>query len=208
MSASADEHALRTPLENAGLPPSLVDRCAQHFASLSRWNRTHNLTRITSPHDAALRHYLDCALPVLGLASPPADSFIDVGSGAGFPGLVVALARPGVAATLVEPAQKRASFLRVVAGELGLRDLRVASPSSITAPWVLSRATFSSGARTELWPYVEPGGRLWVWTTLAERSQWTVEAATWPDARLSFLDYRLPELGPRCVAVIERSSGA
>jgi 16S rRNA (guanine527-N7)-methyltransferase len=204
----ADRETFTGILEAAGCDDRLVVGCWDHFQLLQRWNRTHNLTRITDVRDAAVRHYLDCALPVRQAveagALADADAFIDVGSGAGFPGLIAALALPTVDATLVEPARKRASFLRVAAGALGLSRVRVVAPSHVVAPWVVSRATFSASARQELWGYVAPGGRLWAWTTPAEQAVWADLVRSWDDARLSWVDYSLPGLGRRVVASIER----
>jgi len=208
--------ALASPLEQAGLPPAVVQGSQTHFALLRRWNDTHNLTRIIDPAEAAVRHYLDCALPVFRGPVPPVGTeagghdFADIGSGAGFPGLVAALVRPEFGATLVEPSRKRASFLRVAAGALGLRNVRVDEPhrGRGTAPafrWVLSRATFSRSVRDELWPYVAAGGVLWAWTTPAEQDTWSDLVHTWPDARLTWHAYELPGVGSRVIAMIART---
>jgi 16S rRNA (guanine527-N7)-methyltransferase len=207
----------RAPLEAAGLPARVVDGCVAHFALLVRWNRTHNLTRITDPGEAAVRHYLDSVLPVwlhraetLGANRTQAEAWtpwMDIGSGAGFPGLVAALLDPALPVVLVEPSRKRASFLRVAAGELGLAHVRVETPEAArghTSPWVMSRATFSAGARTELWPYVAPGGELWAWSTTTEQAAWEDEVATWPEASATRLPYTLPGLGERCIVRLRR----
>ena len=221
----AEAAALASPLERAGLPPAVVRGCQTHFGLLRRWNQTHNLTRITDPAEAAVRHYLDCALPVFRGPVPTDASggsadravadraiadrgFADIGSGAGFPGLIAALVHPATRATLVEPSRKRASFLRVAAGELGLRDVRVTDPPTGRGPgysWVLSRATFSRAVRDELWPYVAPGGVLWAWTTPAEQETWSGLVRTWGDAHLTWHSYELPGIGERVIATIART---
>lgn len=76
------------------VPDAVTSACGTHYALLVRWNKTHNLSRIVDIDDAALKHYLDCAIPLLhppadlAEASPTPARVIDVGSGAGFPGLV------------------------------------------------------------------------------------------------------------------------
>lgn len=183
----------RAVLASAGLDGRVVDACAVHFGLVLKWNPTHNLTRVTDEEGAAVLHYLDCALPLLDLA-PPAE-FIDVGSGAGFPGLVAAILWPEVPAVLVEPARKRASFLQVAAGELGLRRVTVRSPeeqAGVSSSWVSSRATFSAGARSTLWPYVGSNGALFAWTTPHERATWEKEAATWAPSSVTWRPYQLP----------------
>jgi 16S rRNA (guanine527-N7)-methyltransferase len=224
--SAGEERALREPLERAGLPARVVDGCVTHFRLLRRWNRTHNLTRITSAAEAAVLHYLDCIVPVFGsgdgsVPTVPTDAadprtglpteFVDVGSGAGFPGLLVALLEPTRTATLVEPARKRASFLQLAATALALPRVQVVAPEDVPSldrsmfPWVLSRATFSAGARGELWRYVSVGGCLWVWTTPQERSAWEAEVATWSDAELTWRSYMLPDGTARLLAVIRRA---
>jgi hypothetical protein len=224
------------------LPAGLALACGTHFALLVRWNRTHNLTRIVDADDAALKHYLDCALPLLapgegdgtgaagGSAAAVPARVIDVGSGAGFPGLVAAMvwqatgwrgtpwartsgAGPVAGAgpeepelVLVEPARKRQSFLQVAAKALGLPRVRVVSPpppGSLTGALVLTRATFSGGLRQTLWPYVAPGGLLLAWTTPHELSMWHDEADTWPGASATSVRHRLGDLDRR-IARIQR----
>jgi 16S rRNA (guanine527-N7)-methyltransferase len=199
-----------------GLIP-FVDACAAHFALVLKWNPTHNLTRVTDETGAAVLHYLDCTLPLLALrgtlpASPA--SFLDVGSGAGFPGLVAALLWPSARACLVEPARKRASFLTVAAGELGLPRVTIleppaslsrlghaagAAPPPETSPLVLTRATFSAGQRSNLWPWVAPRGLLVAWATHHEVSTWSEEASTWLESTtISWRPYNLPaETSPK-----------
>lgn len=203
------EGILRDGLASALAEPELsrvVAACAVHFALVSKWNPTHNLTRVVAAADAAVLHYLDCALPLLAWARETAkspetptaflDSFLDIGSGAGFPGLVAAVLWPSAQAVLVEPAQKRQSFLRVAAGELGLSRVQVIDPKAaqkqrLTAPLVLSRATFSDGGRGELWGYVAAGGSLLAWTTTSDLSTWETEAKTWPSAHGTWNPYEL-----------------
>ena len=211
----------RAVLTAAGLDARVVDACAVHFALVLKWNPTHNLTRLTDEEDAAVLHYLDCALPLLSLAEADgADpdgagvAFADIGSGAGFPGLVAAILWPRARVTLVEPARKRASFLTIAAGELGLRTVTVTAPpasaptlaaAASAYPLVLSRATFSSGVRSSLWPYVAAGGRLCVWSSSRERSTWEKEAATWSPRSITWSPYTLPTL-PRGSTVGEARS--
>ncbi len=182
---------LEAALSGHGLSAVHTAAFVAHFRLLLRWNPTHNLTRILSPREAAVLHYLDSVFPLL--AAPPPPSLCDVGSGAGFPGLVAAVLWPSTEVVLVEPARKRASFLQIAASELGLKNVRVTGPSRVsTHARVLSRATFSAGARHELWAYVAPGGSLWAWTTHHDRSTWEREAATWLPSSTEWVPYRLP----------------
>ena len=198
--ALEDEVAtLRTRLAGHGLSSSHVEAFAAHFRLLRRWNPTHNLTRVVAAEDAAVLHYLDCALPLLELPEPAPGRLLDIGSGAGFPGLIAAAVWPSTEVVLVEPARKRASFLQVAAGELGLKNVRLSTPSAARgagdqAALVLTRATFSAGARAELWDYVGAGGVLWAWTTHHNRATWETEAATWSPTGITWHPYVLPAL--------------
>lgn len=105
------------------LSEETVERFRRHFELLLTWNRKLNLTRITEPEEAARRHFLECA-HLATLVEPPA-VVVDVGSGAGFPGLPLACVWPDAEVTLVEPLVKRAVFLKETARWLGLDRVRV-----------------------------------------------------------------------------------
>jgi 16S rRNA G527 N7-methylase RsmG len=187
------------------LPQAVLDGCATHYGLMVRWNATHNLTRVSSPEEAAVRHYLDCALPAMQWLAREGrpEHFLDIGSGAGFPGLVAALVW-GASAGLVEPARKRASFLTIAAGAMGVR-ATVHTPGPRTAPLVLTRATFSDGAREELWPYVERGGRLAVWSTTHDLPAWQTSVSTWEGAEMKAVPYALPGVDGRVLVVVSRA---
>jgi 16S rRNA (guanine527-N7)-methyltransferase len=138
-----------------GLPldDALADRMSLHHALLVRWAEKINLTAIKDPTRAAHLHGLDSLLFVELIEQGAKLKTVDVGSGAGFPGIVVLLARPELDMTLIEPLRKRASFLRVVLAELKRSDVavleaRLGEPQKgppPSAPWpadlILSRAT-------------------------------------------------------------------
>ena len=96
----------------------VADQFAVYAAELAIWNRTTNLTSITSPEDIALKHFVDsiAALPML----PTLGSLLDVGTGGGFPGLPLKIAIPEMAVTLVDASRKKVSFLKHVIRTLGL----------------------------------------------------------------------------------------
>lgn len=173
--------ALTDEAQRAGLAvsPELADACERHHRLLVRWNRTHNLTRVTDAHEAARRHYLDSLWPALVASDTDRSDTIDVGSGAGFPGLLFALAWPNVQMALVEPAAKRASFLKLAIAELGLMSrVRVTAPPAPRSGLVLSRATFPRGERQPLSDAVAPNGALWLWSVPSEVPGWPAEATT------------------------------
>ena len=89
---------------------------------LLKWNRTYNLTALRDPQQAISHHLLDALaiLPYVG-----AGPLLDVGSGGGFPGIPLAIARPDLSVTLVDAVQKKATFLQQAAIELELKSVAV-----------------------------------------------------------------------------------
>jgi len=104
-----------------------------YLHTLLAWNARMNLTSITDDHAVQLKHFLDSLAGLLALrqAGPAAAwrtaRVIDVGSGAGFPGLPLKIAWPGLRLTLLEATGKKAGFLRALVQELGLAGVEVLS---------------------------------------------------------------------------------
>ncbi|RDV84576.1 16S rRNA (guanine(527)-N(7))-methyltransferase RsmG [Ammonifex thiophilus] len=93
------------------LPPGAREKMGRHFALLSLWGRRFSLTAISGAEEVAILHYLDSLAPLAHLP-PPEGPCIDVGSGAGFPGIPLALALPEVKFVLLEATRKKVEFLR------------------------------------------------------------------------------------------------
>jgi 16S rRNA (guanine527-N7)-methyltransferase len=113
----------------------------QHYQLLLRWNQKMNLTRITSLVDAVRYHY--CESLYLAQSLPKsALRIVDIGSGAGFPGVPVAIYRPDCEVHLVESHQRKAVFLNEATRNLpGTRILPVrAEDVTETYDWMISRA--------------------------------------------------------------------
>jgi 16S rRNA (guanine527-N7)-methyltransferase len=113
---------LAVPL-GAGQRQSLI----RYLELLQRWNATYNLTSVRDPGQMLTQHLVDC-LAVVGplqrhLGGRPA-RLLDVGSGGGLPGVVLAAALPQVEVTCVDTVGKKAAFVRQVAAELALQNLR------------------------------------------------------------------------------------
>ncbi len=101
------------------LLPGLIER---YLLLIEKWNKIHNLTAIRNLQDMLYQHVMD-SLAVLPHINGP--KIIDVGSGAGLPGIPIALARPDWQVLLVESNQKKASFLQQVKIELALQNVEV-----------------------------------------------------------------------------------
>lgn len=120
---------LRAPLE-AGAPSLGVelDQAAagallELLSLLEKWNRVYNLTAIREPEKWLTHHLLDSLSVVPHL---PAGRMLDVGSGAGFPGIPIAIVQPERKITLLDSNQKKGAFLRQAVAELALPNVQVA----------------------------------------------------------------------------------
>lgn len=125
-----------------------VERLLAYLALIARWNRVYNLTAVREPADMLTQHLLDSLAGVAPLrrhtGGQPA-KLLDVGSGAGLPGVVFAVACPELQVTCVDTVAKKATFIRQVAAELGLANLRaeharVEQLPPVAAQLVTSRA--------------------------------------------------------------------
>jgi 16S rRNA (guanine527-N7)-methyltransferase len=101
-----------------------LDQFATYAAELRRWNARVNLTAITDEREIATRHFLDSLRCALSWGRAPT-SLIDVGTGAGFPGLPLKILRPELRLTLVESIEKKAAFLKHIVAALGLAKVSI-----------------------------------------------------------------------------------
>ncbi|MEQ1684565.1 MAG: 16S rRNA (guanine(527)-N(7))-methyltransferase RsmG [Burkholderiaceae bacterium] len=150
------------------LTDSQLDTLLAYLALLQRWNATYNLTAVRDPAQMLTQHLADC-LAVIGPLRRhfPADQsrrVLDVGSGGGLPGVVIAALNPGVHVTCVDTVGKKAAFIRQAAGELGLKNLfaehvRVEQLKAAPFDLIVSRAFASLVDFTRLTrPHLLPGG--------------------------------------------------
>jgi len=136
------ESTIRRALE--GVCTISEEQCSalkEHFEVLLRWNRRMNLTSIRDPLEVIERHY--CESVFLGMHLPEGEvTVVDVGSGAGFPGIGVAVMRPLARVTLVESNQKKVAFLKESTRKVGnVRVLgRRAEDVEERFDWLISRA--------------------------------------------------------------------
>ena len=89
-----------------------------YYAMLVEWNTRMNLTALTEPAEVAEKHFADSLLPMALV--PEGARCIDVGTGAGFPGVPILIARPDIRCVLLDSLNKRLTFLEAVLAELGL----------------------------------------------------------------------------------------
>lgn len=120
---------LAVGLEQAGLGVSAAQQrqMMEYLTLLQKWNQVHNLTAVKDVADMISLHLLDSLVvkPILDRPEYFASTLLDVGSGAGFPGIPLALVSPNLQVTVMDASQKKASFMRQVKVTLGLENLTV-----------------------------------------------------------------------------------
>ncbi len=147
------------------LAPDQLRQLGRHVDLMLKWNKSINLTAITEPDEVVEKHVLDslAVVPVL-----PSGSLLDAGTGAGFPGIPLAIARPELEVALVDSVQKKVAFLKNTLAELRLPKAKAyavrleGNPSREELPRVHA-AVARAFAAPEEWlrlarHYVLPGG--------------------------------------------------
>ena len=102
-----------------------VDKCLLYLEQLLQWNEITNLTGIEDAREVISKHFIDSLTALQAITFPPGAVLIDVGSGAGFPGLPLKIARQDLQVVLIEPVQKKCSFLASIVGKLKLTGVSV-----------------------------------------------------------------------------------
>ena len=118
------EELLKSSFGGLGISLSAADinNFMEYSRLLRQWNEVMNLTAITDEEGIILKHFADSVSPLSVLDIPKNASLIDVGTGAGFPGVPVKIVRSDIRLTLVDSLNKRINFLNTVCETLGLTD--------------------------------------------------------------------------------------
>ena len=157
---------------NLALSDAQLGQFVRYAEMLAEWNATRmNLTRLVSPHDIAVKHFLD-SLALLTVEMPPPNArVLDVGTGAGLPGLALKIARPDLRVTLMDGTAKKLTFCRAVADDLGLDSVEIVHARAEAAAnlptlagqfdWVTARAVAPLDKLLPwLAPFAAPSGLL------------------------------------------------
>lgn len=167
MSALSLESLFKKGLKELSLPvrSEQVRAFMTYLEELKRWNRTYNLTSIKKDEDIIIKHFLDSLLYLKALPEGKI-AVIDVGSGAGFPGIPLKIIRPEIRLFLVEPSRKKAGFLMHMVKTLRLKDVdviekRIEDVSGLKVDVALTRALFDIGGfYKKAYHLLKEGGRL------------------------------------------------
>lgn len=144
-----------------------LSRLEKYADILVEWNEKINLTAITDPEGIAAKHFLDCLMIFKYADIEKGALVIDIGTGAGFPSVVMKIARPDIKLTLMDSLQKRINFLETLCYELGLPVITAHSraedvPTGMREAYdvVVARAVANMRVLSEYCiPYVKPNGR-------------------------------------------------
>ena len=191
------------------LPPRALEGFEAYYAYLSEANQVMDLTAVEGEEETARRHFLD-SLSLLRFADFRNARVIDVGSGAGFPGLPLLLAEPGITLTLLDAQQKRVDFLASLCEKLGVtvNCVHARAEESALEPaerdgydYAVSRAVARLNMLTELClPFVKPGGAF-----LAMKARDCDEELAEADNAIRRLGGRLETVERFTVAEVERA---
>jgi 16S rRNA (guanine527-N7)-methyltransferase len=163
------QHAQR--LLGLQLSRAQVKALSQYERELLDWNSRFNLTAIRNPQDIHIKHFLDSLTCLLAMRDTPCERMIDIGSGAGFPGIPLKIIMPKMQVALVESVGKKAAFCRYVVQALKLEKVEVIQERAEVlgqAPahresydWALARAVAILPVLGEyLLPLVRVGGSM------------------------------------------------
>ena len=131
MSSQFREELQQTLLQHGfPLEPAQVDQFVTYWTELKRWNSRMNLTSIRGDQEIIVKHFLDSLSVLQCFDIKPGDSVIDIGTGAGFPGLPIKIYIPAIKLVLVEPSLKKVSFLRFLISQLSRN-----RQSNTSSPW-------------------------------------------------------------------------
>lgn len=153
------------------LSPAQLSAFELYERTLLDWNLRFNLTAIRDPEEMRVKHFLDSLTCLIAMRDTPADRVIDIGTGAGFPGIPLKIVCPGMRLTLVESVGKKVQFLRHTVKVLGLEGVTILQERAETLgqneghreryDWALGRAVAVMTVLAEyLLPLVKVGGRV------------------------------------------------
>jgi 16S rRNA (guanine527-N7)-methyltransferase len=180
-----------------------------YFRLLVKWNKAYNLTAITKRDEVFEKHFIDSLAPLDIL--PAKGRLLDIGAGAGFPGIPLKIVRPSLSVTLLDAVDKKCLFCEAVVRELGLKDIDVvhgrAEDKAVTTKLgkfdvVISRATFKLPELVKMAvPYLKDGGKMIAMKGSEEISNFKFQISNFSE---KIVKYNLPGGARRSLFIISR----
>lgn len=192
------------------LSPAQLEQFARYADLLIEWNLRFNLTSIVDPRGIVIKHFLDSLSAIRSIPPGPL-KLVDVGAGAGLPGLPIKMARPEISLTLLEATRKKCDFLKAVVDDLQLAAVHVINARAEDAgqmeehreqyDFAIARAVAEMPALVEyLLPLVRIGG-----LALAQKSKEVERETQRAAAAIATLGGRLCEVTPVVVPGLNES---
>lgn len=176
-----------------------LDQFMTYLSELMRWNQKINLTGLRETREIIIKNFLDSLTPLPFLGEQNDPHWMDVGTGAGFPGLPMKIAGGGINLSLVEPIQKKTAFLHHMIGILGLKEVRVINDrienvvQDKKADLLFTRALSPKTVLSKSVSLVRGGGRLLFYQSRYEEAFWNLLVSESPFVRLEkIIPVRLP----------------
>ena len=161
-----------------------------YHAELIRWNEKVNLTGLREAGEITIKHFLDSLTPLAFLRPAPGEHWIDVGTGAGFPGLVLKIACPDLKMVLIEATGKKVTFLHHLVGLLRLNGVSIIHDrlENLRGPeWLeigdllMTRALAPAFVLKNGVALVKKGGRILFFQGPPDASRWEKELERYPE---------------------------
>lgn len=211
-STSQFEASFRRFAEELGIP--IDDACTplffRYLCELKKWNKAINLTAIDDDEEILIKHFMDSLAGIKVLSNQSGNALLDVGAGAGFPSFPLKFQRPQLEVDLLEPSEKKGSFLRYVVGSLALQHVKIVStklesyvlrPERRTFDFIVVRAFKVDGSGRLLADMLRPDGKVILYR--AERIPKGYELAGL--ALVEEVEYELPAgYGHRVLSVFSK----
>lgn len=209
-----NESAIKQGIE---LPHYILDQFQEYYLMLIDWNKKMNLTAITDPKEVAIKHFLDCICVTKYVNIPDESTLIDVGTGAGLPGIPIKLVNKSINLTLLDSLNKRLTFLKAVDERINLnaniihsraedggRDKNLREKFDIS----ISRAVAKLNVLSEYClPFAKVGGKFIAMKgpNVDEEVKEAEIAINKLGGKISdIIKFNLPEAGDRSIVVIEK----
>jgi 16S rRNA (guanine527-N7)-methyltransferase len=189
-----------------------AEQFMRYLAHIIEWNKTINLTAITDPKEIIIKHFIDSLAALVATSFPEQAVVLDVGSGGGFPGIPLKIVRSDLQMVLVEPVQKKCSFLNSIIGLLQLRGISAFNgtieqyakrPVHHVVDTIVLRALKFEEIRKHITPLLAPRGKVVLYRTEAVQNH-EVDDDFYLVSEKTLI---LPQgAGKRVISVIEKSN--
>ena len=173
---------------------------------IEKWNKTHNIVSCKFSTEDLYDNIVDCVIG--GTLLSLKDHVYDVGSGGGFPAIILAIMFPEIKLSLVESSRKKCSFLRVVKNTLNLHNIEIKNQrveSLANLYFITTKAAFSPLNIGLLWEALAKEGQMAIWATLKNRENFISTLGKLGANLVGSWGYELPQGQKRCILLLSKN---